>query len=105
MSLDKRLRKLETPTRLEHLYAKERAMAHTIRSFGAVLESHEEHILRPGYDEQDFNVDCGVLARYRASLDPERRKLEQHGLMRELFEELERRGIDTHMDEDDRDLE
>lgn len=98
MSLERRLRKLETPTHLQYLEASERAMAHVIRSFGAELEPHEKHDLGDGYGEGDFAADCGVLARYRATLDPERRQKEQHRLLRRLYRELEQRGVDPHMD-------
>jgi hypothetical protein len=46
------------------------------------------------YDEDSFAADCGVLARYRASLDSEKRQREKHGLLRRLYRELERRGVD-----------
>ena len=46
-------------------------MAHTLTTFGADLEPDEKHDLGAGYGEDDFAIDCGVLARYRASLDPE----------------------------------
>jgi len=69
-------------------------MAHTLTTFDADLEPDEKHDLGAGHGEDDFAIDCGVLARYRASLEPERREREQHGLMRRLYGELERRGVD-----------
>ena len=94
----------EVPSRAEYLDARRRAMAHTLRSFGAELEPDEEHDLGAGYDEDDFAIDCDVLTRYRASLDPEKRKREQHGLMGRLYTELERRGINRWEDEREREV-
>jgi hypothetical protein len=42
-----------------------------------------------------------VLARYRASLDSEKRQWEQHALMSKLYRELERRGIDPYLEDED----
>jgi hypothetical protein len=69
-------------------------MAHTLRSFDAELEPDEEHDLGAYYGEGNFAADCATLARYRASLDSERRRREQHTLMSRLYRELEGRGID-----------
>jgi hypothetical protein len=78
-------------------------MAHTLTTFGADLEPDEKTNLGAGYGEDDFAIDCGVLARYRASLVPERHEREQHGLMRRLYGELERRGVDPWEDKCKRD--
>ncbi len=89
-----RLEEPDVPSRAEYLDARHRAMAHTLRSFGAELEPDEEHDLGAYYGEDDFAADSDVLARYRASLDPEKRQREQHALMSRLYSELESRGID-----------
>jgi hypothetical protein len=99
VSLERRLRRLETPTHLQYLDARERAMAHVIRSFGVGLEPHEKHDLGPDYGEDNFTDDCEVLDRYRASLAPEKRKREQSELLKRLYRELEKRGVDPHMDD------
>jgi hypothetical protein len=80
-------------------------MAYTLRSCGADLEPDEEHDLGAYYGEDNFAADCDVLARYRTSLDPDKRKREQHGLMRLLYRELERRGVDLYVEDDRADLE
>ncbi len=90
-----RLERLETPSRTGYVLARNRTLAWTLRSFGADLEEHEEADLE-GYGEADFASDCGLMRRYRASLDPERRKREQHVLMKSLHRELERRGVDPY---------
>jgi hypothetical protein len=89
----RRLERLETPSRADYVLARSRAFAWTLRSFGAGLEEHEEADLE-GYGEADFASDCELMGRYRNSLDPERRKREQHALLRKLYRELERRGVD-----------
>jgi hypothetical protein len=89
----RRLERLETPSRADYVLARSRAFAWTLRSFGAGLEEHEEADLE-GYGEADFASDCELMGRYRASLDPERRKREQHALLRKCYRELERRGVD-----------
>ena len=102
--IGRRLEALEepdVPSRAEYLDARRRAMSHTLRSFGAELEPDEDHDLGVGYGEGNFAVDCDVLARYRASLDPERREREQHGLMKRLYRELEWRGIDPWQESED----
>lgn len=88
-----RLERLETPSRADYVLARSRAFAWTLRSFGAGLEEHEEADLE-GYGEADFASDCELMGRYRNSLDPERRKREQHTLLRDAYRELERRGVD-----------
>ena len=89
----RRLERLETPTREQYVVARSRALAWTLRSFGVELEEHEEADLE-GYGEADFASDCELMGCYRASLDPERRKREQHTLLRDAYWELERRGVD-----------
>jgi hypothetical protein len=103
-NLSRRLDKLEepeTPPRQQYLDARERAMSYVICAFGAVLEPHEEHDLGPGYGEDNFAADTDVMARYRSSLDAERCEREQHGLLRRLYRELERRGVDPYMEDED----
>ena len=89
----RRLERLETPSRADYVLARSRAFAWTLRSFGAGLEEHEEADLED-YGEADFASDCELMGRYRASLDPERRKREQRTLLKEAYRELERRGVD-----------
>lgn len=92
------MERLETPTREEYVVARNRTLAWAFRSFGAGLEEHEEADLA-SYEEEDFASDCDLMERFRASLDPDRRKREQHALLRSLYRELERRGIDPYMEE------
>jgi hypothetical protein len=80
-------------------------MARTLTTFGAELEPDEEHDLGVGYGEGNFAADCDVLARYRGTLDPEKCKREQRGLMRRLYREFERHGINPYMEDDRADLE
>jgi hypothetical protein len=91
------LESLETPKRTEYVVARRRAFAWTLRSFGAGLEEHEEADLE-GYGEDDFASDCELMGRYRSSLDAKSRKREQHGLLRRLHRELERRGVDPYLE-------
>ncbi len=97
MSIGRRLGRLELPTDTKYEAAKDRTMAHVIRSFGAELEEHEKTDL-DGYGESDFAADCEIMGRYRAALPPDRRRRSQHGLMRQLYGELERHGVDPWED-------
>ena len=73
-------------------------MAHTLRSFGAVLSRTRTTTWGPATAKTTIAIDCDVLTRYRVSLDPEKRKREQHGLMRRLYREPERRVAGPYAD-------
>ena len=97
MSIGRRLGRLEVPTEAKYAAARDRAMAHVIRSCGAELEPVEEAML-DGYGERDFAADCEIMERYRAPRPPDRRVRLQHGLIRQLYRELEQRGADPYLD-------
>lgn len=97
--LQRRLGKLETPTREEYQAAKDRATAHVLRrTFGANLEPAEEGMLE-GYSEADFERDCDTCERWRASLDPEKRQKEQHATLSRIYRELRLRGIAPYLED------
>ncbi len=87
-NLERRLGRLETPTLEEYWEARGRAMPYVLRALGADLEPDEEALIR-GYTEDDFQRDCELIERWRASLPPDQRRQEQHSTFYPLYQILE----------------
>ncbi len=91
--LHERLRGLEVPTEAQYQAARERGTAHVLRTCGAPLSGTEEALLED-YGDAEFEWDCDLMDRYRASLTEEKRKKEQQETISRVFAELEWHGVE-----------
>ncbi len=91
--LYERLRRLEVPTEAQYQAARERGVARVLRTCGAPLSGAEEALLE-GYGDAEFEQDCDLMERYRASLTEAKRKKEQDETLSRVFAELDWRGVE-----------